>query len=76
MTGVASVLPDQVEWKVRVGERVAHAFSTGPGWIRSICRAERWTVALVERTEDVGECTDCALLVTGAPGEITEAYGR
>lgn len=72
-----SPVPDEIEWKVRLGETVAHAYSSGPGWMRSVCRAERWTVLLADVVDEneVETCGDCALLVNGAPGEITEAFG-
>lgn len=69
------VVPDHIAWKVRLGDTVAHAFSSGSGWMRSVCRAERWTVALADAGADVETCGECALLVDGAPGEITEAFG-
>src|SRR6266576_2169569 len=71
----ADVVPEHIDWKVRPGETIAHAFSSGPGWMRSVCRALSWTVALVDAPEGAEPCGDCALLVDGAPGEITEAYG-
>lgn len=72
---VTSVVPDGIAWKVNPGELEAHAFSAGPGWMRSVCRKERWSVLLVDAPDDATPCMDCALLVDGAPGE-TEAYGR
>lgn len=71
-------VPDHVAWKVRLGDQVAHAYSSGPGWMRSVCRAERWTVTLADVVDQASSfeiCQDCALLVDGAPGEITEAFG-
>lgn len=65
-----------VDWKVLPGETTAHAFRDGPGWMRSACGDVRWTVLIQEPTDGSLRCGDCGLLVEGAPGEITEAYGR
>lgn len=70
-----TVVPPAIAWKVRPGDQVAHAFSAGPGWMRSVCRAVAWSAAVREPAEDATQCDDCALLVDGAPGEIMEAYG-
>lgn len=82
-----TVVPEHTAWKLRLGETEAHAYSSGPGWMRSVCRAERWTVTLVDPHDAVDAeitfCSDCALLVNGAPGEterdrpiVTEAELR
>lgn len=68
--------PEHIDWKVRVGDSVAHAFSSGPGWMRSVCRNERWTVTLQDAPDGGEICVDCALLTDGAPGEITESERR
>jgi hypothetical protein len=68
--------PLEYEWKSRPGDDVAHAFSRGPGFMRSVCRAERWTVLLDAEGDHHVRCGDCSLLLDGAPGEITEAFGR
>lgn len=62
----ATVVPDDVAWKVQPGQAEAHAFSAGPGWMRSTCREVRWTVALQEPPEDASRCPSCADLVDGA----------
>lgn len=71
----APVAPPTISWRIRPGESVAHAYSTAAGWMRSVCRAERWTVALDPAPDDLERCTSCAILVDGAPGEVTEAFG-
>jgi hypothetical protein len=65
-TAPATVVPDEVAWKVRPGETTAHAFSAGPGWQRSVCREVRWTVAVQEPPEDATPCPDCWELIAGA----------
>jgi hypothetical protein len=60
------------------GEREAHAFTEGPGWLRASCGL-RWTVRLV-RVDRVGRrCPECAAGVpVGAAmseGEAREAFG-
>ncbi len=62
----ATVVPDQVAWKVRPGDTVAHAFSAGPGWMRSTCRQQRWSAAVQEPAEDAETCAECQDLVEGA----------
>ena len=68
-------VPVQTTWNARPGDTVAHAFSSGPGWTRSVCRKERWTVLWPVARAELEHCIDCALLVDGAPGEIVEAWG-
>ena len=65
------------EWLVRADEDVAHAFATtgGAGWMWSRCRRIRLQANLKDAGEVV-RCSECELLVDGAPGEISEAYGR
>lgn len=70
-----SVVPASVSWKVRPGDIVAHAFGEA-GWQRSVCRGIRWSAAVQDPPLGARRCDDCDLLVNGAPGEITEAYGR
>lgn len=53
-----------------------HAFPDEAGFTRSVCKRERWTVKVVAPADDAEHCPDCSLLVDGAPGEITESYGR
>ena len=62
----ATVVPDDVAWKVRPGEPTAHAFSRGPGWMRSVCRRVRWTASVQEPPEDAAPCNECWELVAGA----------
>ena len=61
-----SPVPDEVVWKVAPGSLDAHAFSSGPGWMRSACRQERWTAAIAEPPEDAKPCDECWELVAGA----------
>ena len=68
-------VPPSISWQVRPGDTVAHAYSTSAGWMRSVCRAERWTVALDPAPADLERCNSCAILVDGSPGEISEAFG-
>lgn len=73
----AAVVPETIAWKRPLGGPLVHAFSSGPGWMRSACRQERWTVTLVDEPEPTdARCPDCSLLVDGAPGEIAEAWGK
>lgn len=61
-----AVVPDQVVWWVRPGDTVAHAFSTGPGWSRSMCRSERWSAAVRKPHELDTTCHECSALVDEA----------
>jgi hypothetical protein len=66
-----------VTWRAIPEAAVAHAFrDSGPGWMTSVCRAERFSFRCSMVAEDFARCRDCDLLANGAPGEITEAYGR
>jgi len=72
-------------WWRGPGERVACAFSNGPGWMRSACGDVRWSVVLIRVREGhrVRRCPSCVMaLVTGIPagpamaeGEAREAFG-
>jgi hypothetical protein len=65
--------PIEISWKRLPGAPMAHAFSSGPHWSRSACRAERWTV-LVEDPEPTDPlCADCIAIV-GPP--LTESEKR
>ena len=78
--------PGHTWWWNPVGDRVAHAFAAGAGWMRSICGDMRWSVALVRVRPESGisRCPSCAVaLTTGTPaapgmseGEAAEARGR
>ena len=73
-------------WWRGPGERVACAFPTGPGWMRSACGDVRWSVVLirVRQRHRVRRCPGCVVaLTTGAPAapamsepEAREAWGR
>lgn len=77
MAPTPTVVPADVAWKARPGDDVAHAFSAGPGWMRSICRRERWVVVL-RPAVDEPRCFECAeLLDNDGPagaGDSVEAY--
>ena len=72
-------------WWRGPGERVACAFATGPGWMRSACGDVRWSVVLirVRRDRPVRRCPGCVVaLTTGAPAgpamsepEARDAWG-
>lgn len=72
-------------WYRGPGERVACAFASGPGWMRSACGDVRWSVVLIRVREGhrVRRCPACVMaLVTGIPagpamaeGEAREAFG-
>lgn len=62
----ATSTPADVRWWVRPGDTVAHAFSTGPGWSRSVCRAERWSAAVRDPHELDTVCPECKTLTSGA----------
>jgi hypothetical protein len=72
-SSVATLVPDEVAWKVQPGDTTAHAFSAGPGWMRSVCREARWTVAIQDPSEDAVACWTCWELVEGA---LTESEQR
>lgn len=65
-----AVVPDEIAWKIRPGDDEAHAYATGPGWMRSACRRERWDVLWQDAPEDAARCFECADLIAG---EITES---
>lgn len=68
--------PVQYEWLVRREDGIAHAFAmTGPAWHFSRCTRVRFTAGLETPGPDAERCDDCDLLVDGAPGEISEAWG-
>ena len=66
---------EAIQWLHRPQDAEAHAFGEGRGWLRAKCRRIPLTIALVDASASFPRCADCALLVDGAPGEITEAYG-
>ena len=78
--------PGHTWWWNPVGDRVAHAFVAGAGWMRSICGDVRWSVALIRVRPESGirRCPSCVVaLTTGTPagpgmseGEAAEAWGR
>lgn len=74
----ATFVPETIAWKVRPGDDVAHAYSTGPGFMRSVCRRERWTVLWHDAPEDVARCFECADLVAGVipEGELRAMDGN
>ncbi len=39
-------MPDEIRWHRLPDEVRAHAFVSGPGWMRSLCESVRWTVRL------------------------------
>lgn len=59
-------VPAEVAWKVRPGDSTAHAFSAGPGWMRSVCREVPWSVTVQDPPEDSTPCSTCSGLVEGA----------
>jgi len=61
-----TLVPAEVAWKVRPGDTTAHAFSAGPGWMRSACREARWSAAVQDPPEDSTPCATCWELVAGA----------
>lgn len=66
----------EVEWLRRREEDVVHAVpTTGPAFTRSLCRRLLFTAGVQEGGPDSIRCSECELLLDGAPGEITEAYG-
>jgi hypothetical protein len=58
-------VPADITWRIRPGDDVAHAYSSGPGWMRSVCRAERWNVLWTDATAEAARCFECADMVTG-----------
>ncbi len=63
-------------WRATPEDREAHAFAdSGPGWTRSACRKVHFTFRLQRVADDFPRCRDCWLLIDGAPGEISEAWG-
>lgn len=44
---------------VRRGDTVAHLFSSGPGWTRSLCRDVMWTAALQTPADGLATCPGC-----------------
>ncbi len=53
-------------WWRGPGERVACAFATGPGWMRSACGDTRWSVVLIRVREGhrVRRCPGCVVALT------------
>ena len=84
-TAAAGLDPGHTWWRAP-GDRFAHAFVAGAGWMRSICGDMRWSVALVRVRPESGirRCPSCVVaLTTGTPvgpgmseGEAAEAWGR
>lgn len=79
----APSVPAAVAWQLRPGSELAHAFSEGPGWMRSVCRDERWTAALRHAGDDVARCADCVGLLEvesrvapESEAEKREAWGK
>jgi len=66
---------EAIQWLYRPQDPEAHAFGEGRGWLRAKCRQIPLTIALLPTEADTVRCSECELLVDGAPGEITEAYG-
>lgn len=78
---VQQTLPvvEPVEWQRRPEDDVVHAFRTTgrpSEWLRSRCRQIPLTIALVAENEASVRCSECELLVDGAPGEIVEVFGK
>lgn len=71
MAPTPTVIPTDVAWKARAGDTEAHAFSAGPGWMRSVCRRERWTVRFSD-VDDLPHCFECHDLVAGDVPELEQ----
>lgn len=72
------------EWWRLPGQRTAHAFAAGPGWMRSACGDVRWTTRLVRATGAGQCCRECAAAVSAGTtpepalteAEAAVAWGR
>ena len=62
---VSPSVPPQVTWRIAPNEVGSHAYSSGPGWTRSVCRLHHWSVVLVE-DKDAPRCPECVDLVEGS----------
>jgi len=65
-------VPPEVTWRIAPNEAGSHAYSSGPGWTRSVCRLHHWS-AVLQRDDEAPRCPECTDLVDGS---ITESERR
>ena len=56
-------MPDELTWYRLPGDVRAHAFVSGPGWMRSACESVRWTVRLVPAASRAWLCRACVAVI-------------
>jgi len=56
-------MPDEIRWYRLPDEVRAHAFVSGPGWMRSLCESVRWTVRLQPASSRAWLCGLCVAAV-------------
>lgn len=76
-TRTAATAPDEpiVSWRAIPEAMTAHAYrSSGPGWMTSLCGAERFTFRC-ELTPRLSHCQACELALYGTEAERRMLWG-
>lgn len=64
--------PDEVDWRSAESAAPAHAFPSGVGWTRSICKVQRFDIrwiVLEHMPPRAERCQPCEARITLAPEE-------